>query len=34
MLTKNERSKQIAMNPEAQTIFVYTLVDATFTYML
>jgi hypothetical protein len=34
MLTKNEKSKQIAMNPKAQTIFVHTLVDAIFRYML
>ncbi len=34
MLTKNERSKQIATNPKAQAIFVHTLVDANFTYML
>ncbi len=34
MLTKNERSKQIVMNPKAQAIFVHTLVDAILTYML
>jgi hypothetical protein len=34
MLTKNERSKQIAMNPKAQAIFVHKLVDAIFTHML
>ncbi len=34
MLTKNEWSKQIAMNPKTQAIFLHTLVDAIFTYML
>jgi len=34
MLTKNGRSKQIAMNLKAQAIFVHTHVDAIFTYML
>jgi hypothetical protein len=34
MLTKNEKSKQIAMNLKAHAIFVHTLVDAIFTYML
>ncbi len=34
MLTKNEKSKQLAMNLKAHAIFVHTLVDATFTYML
>jgi hypothetical protein len=34
MLTKNEKNKQIAMNPKAQAIFVHKLVYAIFTYML
>jgi hypothetical protein len=34
MLTKNERSIQITMNPKAQVIFVHTFVDVIFTYML
>jgi len=34
MLTKNDKSKQITMNLKAHAIFVHTLVDAIFTYML
>jgi hypothetical protein len=34
MLIKNEQNKQIAMNPTTQAIFVHTLVDVNFTYML
>ncbi len=34
ILTKIKESKQIAMNMKAHAIFVDTLVDAIFTYML
>jgi hypothetical protein len=34
MLIKNEKNKQIAMDLKAQSIFVHTLVNAIFTYML
>ncbi len=34
MLTKNERCKYEIINPKAQAIFVHTIVDVIFKYML
>jgi hypothetical protein len=34
MLNKNEQYKQVAINSKAQAIFVHTLVNVIFKYML
>jgi hypothetical protein len=34
MLEKNEKCKQVAINPKVQAIFVHTLINVLFKYML